>query len=46
MCLIKFNCASVLHIPIVYAYDVSKQIAREKRFFHGVENVIKQLVNT
>ena len=34
---------SVLHIPIVHAHDVSKQIPREKHL--GVENVIKQLVH-
>ena len=45
MCLIKFNCASVLHIPIVHAHDVCKQIPREK-IFHRVENVIKRLVHT
>ena len=28
----KINCVSVLHIPIVLAYDVSKQIPREKKF--------------
>ena len=39
---IKFDCASVLHIPIVHAHDVSKQIRREKK----IENVIKQLVHT
>ena len=27
----KFNCASVVHIPIVYAHDISKQIPREKK---------------
>ena len=43
---IKFNCASVLRIPIVHAHDVSKQIPREKKIFHRVENVIKQLVHT
>ena len=32
----------MLHIPIVHAHDVSKQISREKKF----ENVIKQLVHT
>ena len=32
---IKFNCASVLHIPIVHAHDVSKQIPREKNFPSG-----------
>ena len=31
---------SMLHIPIVHAHDVSKQIHREKK----IENVIKQLV--
>ena len=36
---------SVLHIPIVHAHDVSKQIPQEK-IFHWVENVIKQLVHT
>ena len=36
MCLVKFNCASVLHISYVHAHDVSKQI-------HRVENVIKQI---
>ena len=35
----------MLHIPIVYAHDVSKQIPLEK-IFHWVENVIKQLVHT
>ena len=33
---------SVLHIPIVHAHDVSKQIPREKK----IKNVIKQLVYT
>ena len=33
ICLIKFNCVSVLHTPIVHAHDVSKQISREKSFF-------------
>ena len=32
-CLIKFNCSSVLHIPIVHAHDVSKQIPRKKISF-------------
>ena len=36
----------MLHIPIVHAHDVSKQIPREKKIFHRVENVIKQLVHT
>ena len=36
----------MLRIPIVRAHDVSKQIPREKKFFHLVENVIKQLVHT
>ena len=31
----------MLHIPIVFAYDVSKQIRREKKNFQRVENVIK-----
>ena len=35
--LIKFNCASVLHIPIVHAHDVSKQISREKKFSFGLK---------
>ena len=35
----------MLHIPIVHAQDVTKQIPREK-IFHRVENVIKQLVHT
>ena len=35
----------MLHIPIVHAHDVSKQIPREK-ILHQVENVIKQLVHT
>ena len=35
----------MLHIPIVHAHDVSKQIL-EKKIFHRVENVIKQLVHT
>ena len=30
----------MLHIPIVFAHDVSKQIRREKKNFR-VENVIK-----
>ena len=34
----------MLHIPIVHAHDVSKQIPR-KKIFHWVENVIKQLVH-
>ena len=33
---------SVLHIPIVHAHDVSKQIPREKK----IKNVIKQLFYT
>ena len=37
---------SMLHIPIVHAHDISKQIPREKKIFHWVENVIKQLVHT
>ena len=44
-CLITFNCVSVLHISIVHAHDISKQILREKNF-HQVENIIKQLVHT
>ena len=39
---IKFNCASVPHIPIVHAHDKSL----EKKIFHRDENVIKQLVHT
>ena len=35
----------MLHIPIVHAHDVSKQIPREKAIFHGVQNVIKQLIH-
>ena len=35
ICLIKSNCASVLHIPILHAHDVSKQIPREKNFPSG-----------
>ena len=35
----------MLHIPIVHAQDVTKQIPREK-IFYRVENVIKQLVHT
>ena len=31
----KSNCASVLHIPIVHAHDVSKQIPQEKKFPSG-----------
>ena len=27
----KFNCASVLHNPLVHAHDISKQIPREKK---------------
>ena len=41
-CIIKFSCASVLHIPIVHADNVSKQMPREN---YRVENVIKQLVH-
>ena len=37
---------SVLHITIVHAHAVSKQIPREKNIFHRVENVIKQFVHT
>ena len=37
---------SVLHITIVHAHAVSKQIPREKNIFHRVENVTKQLVHT
>ena len=36
----------MLHIPIVHAYDVSKQIPSRKKNFHRVENVLKQLVHT
>ena len=36
----------MLHIPIVHAHDISKQIPHEKKIFHQVENVIKQLVHT
>ena len=36
----------MLHILIVYTLDVSKQIPRDKKIFHLVENVIKQLVHT
>ena len=36
----------MLHIPILHAHDVSKQIPPEKQIFHRVENVIKQLVHT
>ena len=36
----------MLHIPIVHAHDVSKQIPRKKKIFHQVENVKKQLVHT
>ena len=32
ICVIKFNCASVLHIPIMHAHDISKQIPQEKKF--------------
>ena len=35
----------MLHIPIVHAHDISKQIPWEK-IFHWIENVIKQLVHT
>ena len=35
----------MLHIPIVHAHDISKQIPQEKKIFHWVENVIKQLVH-
>ena len=34
----------MLHIPIVHAHDISKQIPQEK-IFHWIENVIKQLVH-
>ena len=34
----------MLHIPIVHAHNVSKQI--EKKIFLRVENVVKQLVHT
>ena len=37
ICLIKFNCASVLHIPIVHTHDVSKQIPREKKNSIGLK---------
>ena len=43
MCVIKFNCASVLHIPIVHTHDISKQIPQEKTFYR-VENVIYQVI--
>ena len=33
----------MLHIPILHAHDISKQIPREK-IFHWIENVIKQLL--
>ena len=35
----------MLHIPIVHAHDISKQIP-QKKIFLWVENVIKQLVHT
>ena len=35
----------MLHIPIGHTHDVSKQIPREKKNFHQVENVIKQSVH-
>ena len=31
--LVKFNNVSVLHIPIVHAHDVSKQIPLRKKEF-------------
>ena len=31
----------MLHIPIVHAYDVSKQIPRKKKIFLRFENVIR-----
>ena len=34
-CLITFNCVSVLHISIVHAHDISKQIPRKKKFPSG-----------
>ena len=37
---------SVLHIPIVHAHDVSKQIPREIEIEIEIEIVIKQLVHT
>ena len=36
----------MLHNPIVRVHDVRKQIPREKKNFHRVENVIKQLIHT
>ena len=33
LCLIKFNRANMLHIPIVHTHDVSKQIPRKKKKF-------------
>ena len=35
ICLIKFNCTSMLHIPIMHAHDISKQIPQEKNFPPG-----------
>ena len=34
---VKFNYASVLHIPIVHAHDVSKQIPQENKFSIGLK---------
>ena len=35
MSVTKFNCVSILHIPIVHTHDVSKQIPWEKIFPSG-----------
>ena len=35
----------MLHIPIMHAHDVANK-SLEKKIFHRVENVIKQLVHT
>ena len=45
MCLIKFNCASVFYI-LLCTLMTSANISLEKKIFHRVENVIKQLVHT
>ena len=34
-CMFTCDCASVPHIPILYAHDVSKQIPREKKISIG-----------
>ena len=42
----QIQLREVLHIPIVHAHDVSKQIPPEKKNLYRVVNVIKQLIHT